>query len=199
MTPTPTKKQRIKELIADGNYSASDVARMVGTSIANVWKEKSNLRRSNLVMGQKVERSEKSFLVASSAHDIVRSNMSRTRGGKEEYRELLDLPMITSEDLKILYRELCEGKKPDEIIAAHGFHPEVVEAEYRRVNKLDSRSLLHRIVNEVIMFKLGLRGEELIAKYRREGELSEDEVIELLKANTDAASALAFGATRFHP
>jgi predicted ArsR family transcriptional regulator len=54
------KKARIIELLSSGNQSAQEIAMIVGTTPANVWKEKSRLRsRSLFVSRRTVEQSTK--------------------------------------------------------------------------------------------------------------------------------------------
>ena len=54
------KRDRILELASGGNYSTQEIAHIVGTTAANVWKEKSKLRASGaLVKRRKVEQSIK--------------------------------------------------------------------------------------------------------------------------------------------
>ena len=55
----PSKKERIHELFYGGNYSDQQIARIVGTSVANVYKEKSTLRKSGFLLRHKVERSDR--------------------------------------------------------------------------------------------------------------------------------------------
>ena len=53
----------------------------------------------------------------------------------------------------ILYREFKSGKKPIDILAEYGFHPEAVEIEYRRFIELSERDndeLLKQLMLNVI-------------------------------------------------
>lgn len=45
---------------------------------------------------------------------------TQSKAASVEYHELLDIPPIDSESMKKLYTNIIAGKKPDEIIAAHG-------------------------------------------------------------------------------
>lgn len=186
-----TKKERIRELSSDSTLSARDVARIAGTTEANVWKEKSNLKRSGLMVRQKVERSDKTVLLATDSQDaLIRGISTRNGTTRQEYQALLEIPPIDPEGMKILYSDLLEGKKPAEIIAAHGFHPDVVEVEYRRVNKLDPRSLADRIITDYVV-NPGPKNAEIVKKFRNGGEISEDEVMELLIESTNAGTEAA--------
>jgi hypothetical protein len=188
------KKERIRELIFKGSYTDQEIARMVSTTIANVWKEKSQLR--GVLMRQKVERSDKTVLLTSAPQDLYGIAASRRKGIRHDYEELLDIPPIDSAGMKILYNDINAGRRPNEIIAAHGFNPLVVQTEYNRSNVLHHDSLLKRIISEVIIWKTGYRGIQLLEKYENEGHLSEDDIIQLLKEHTQAAQEVGAGIQR---
>jgi|SRR5215471_7682879 hypothetical protein len=177
----PTKKERIHDLVSDGRYSDEDIARIVGTTIPNVWKEKSTLRKSGVFVRHRVERSDRTLLVASAAQGLY---ATPKKTASLEYQELLNIPQIDSEGMKILYTNIIEGKKPNEIIAAHGFHPAVVETEYHRSQKLHRDMLCKRIIFEVLVMKTSIKGNTLIDKYKEQGWISDDDLIELLKEYT---------------
>jgi hypothetical protein len=135
-----TKKARITELLVSNVHSDKQIAGIVGTSIGNVWKEKSNLKaRGYLVSRKTVERSERSdetiLLATQSEHNLVSGlpqAISRTRNGvragfKNGHYQFLSLPGFNEDSMKTLYREFNEGKVPTHILAEHGFHPEIVE------------------------------------------------------------------------
>jgi hypothetical protein len=183
MTPSlpsnrPTKKERIRDLISDGQYTDEDIARIVGTTIPNVWKEKSTLRKSGVFVRHRVERSDRTLLVTSAAQGVY---ATQKKTASLEYQELLNIPAIDSEGMKKLYTSIIAGKKPDEIIAAYGFHPAVVETEYHRSQKLHQDMLSKRIIYEVLVLKTSTKGNALIDKYNEQGWISDDEMIELLK------------------
>jgi hypothetical protein len=176
-----SKKERIHELISDGQYSDMDIARIVGTTIPNVWKEKSTLRKSGVLVRHRVERSDRTLLVNPAAQGVY---ATQRKAGTLEYQELLNIPPIDSEGMKKLYTDILAGKKPDEIIAEHGFHPSVVEAEYHRSQNLHHDMLLKRIISEVLyvyVMKTNKKVTELIDKYNEQGYISDDDLIELLK------------------
>ena len=183
MTPSlpsnrPTKKERIRNLISDGQYTDEDIARIVGTTIPNVWKEKSTLRKSGIFVRHRVERSDRTLLVTSAAQGVY---ATQKKTASLEYQELLNIPAIDSEGMKKLYTSIIAGKKPDEIIAAYGFHPAVVETEYHRSHKLHHDMLCKRIISEVLVMKTSIKGNALIDKYNEQGWISDDDFIELLK------------------
>jgi len=175
----PTKKERIHDLVSDGRYSDEDIARIVGTTIPNVWKEKSTLRKSGVFVRHRVERSDRTLLVASAAQGLY---ATPKKTASIEYQELLNIPPIDSEGMKKLYADIIAGKKPDEIIAAYGFHPAVVETEYHRSQKLHLDMLCKRIIFEVLdLWKTSIKANTLIDKYKEQGWISDDDLIELLK------------------
>ena len=90
----------------------------------------------------------------------------------------------------------AEGKKPDEIIAAHGFHPAVVEREYHRSQKLHHDMLSKRIISEVLIWKTSKKGTALVDKYNEQGYISDDDLIELLKEYTLTMHQLGVTAQR---
>jgi hypothetical protein len=126
----------------------------------------------------RVERSDRTLLVTSAAQGLY---ATPKKTASLEYQELLNIPQIDSEGMKKLYTNIIEGKKPNEIIAAHGFHPAVVETEYHRSQKLHHDMLCKRIISEVLVWKTSYRGNALIDKYNEQGWISDDDMIELLK------------------
>ena len=161
-------------MTAYGQYTDENIARIVGTTIPNVWKEKSTLRKSGVLVRQRLERSERTMLVASAAQGVY---ASQKKTASLEYQELLNIPAIDSEGMKKLYTSIIAGKKPDEIIAAYGFHPAVVETEYHRSQKLHHDMLCKRIISEVLLMKTSIKGNTLIDKYNEQGWISDDDLI----------------------
>ncbi|MGA9154286.1 MAG: hypothetical protein WBZ36_27200 [Candidatus Nitrosopolaris sp.] len=174
----PTKKERIHELISNGEYSDEDIAKIVGTTIPNVWKEKSTLRKSGVLVRHRVERSDRTLFVTSGAQAVYGT---QSKAAIAEYHELLDIPPIDSDGMKKLYSAIITGKKPAEIIAEHGFHPAVVETEYARSQKFHHDMLSKRIISEVLLMKTSKKADDLIFKYYQQGYISDDDLIELLK------------------
>jgi biotin operon repressor len=186
-----TKKERIHQLVSDGQYTDEDIARMVGTTIPNVWKEKSTLRKSGVLVRHRIERSDRTLLVTSAAQGVY---ASQKKTASLEYQQLLNIPPIDSEGIKKLYTSIIAGKKPDEIIAAYGFHPAVVETEYHRSQKVRQDILSKRIIYEVLVLKTSAKGTALIDKYNEEGWISDDDMIELLKEYTESMFQLGMQA-----
>jgi hypothetical protein len=123
------KKARIIELLSSGNQSAQEIAMIVGTTPANVWKEKSRLRsRSLFVSRRTVEQSTKRM---NDETIVVSADERRSRSNNSYYR-FLNLPQLDMNAIKKLYDEFRTGKKPVDIIADNGFHPEVVARDYER-------------------------------------------------------------------
>jgi predicted transcriptional regulator len=50
-----TKREQIIKLLSEGNHSTKNIARMVGTTEAYVWKEKSKLKTSGLLITRDTE------------------------------------------------------------------------------------------------------------------------------------------------
>ncbi len=61
----------------------------------------------------------------------------------EVERELLSVPPLNEEQLKLLYSDFIAGKTPGTIIKERGFHPQVVEIEYNRFLRIDKMVPLH--------------------------------------------------------
>ena len=128
-TKPKNKKARIIELLSSGNQSAQEIAMIVGTTPANVWKEKSRLRsRSLFVSRRTVEQSTKKM---NDETIVVSADERRSRSNNSYYR-FLNLLQLDMNAIKKLYDEFRTGKKPVDIIADNGFHPEVVAREYER-------------------------------------------------------------------
>lgn len=174
----------------------------LNTSIENVWKEKSLLKsRAGLILSksttQQSKKQSEMILYDPEGERGDRSSTAlqqikqRKSTGLSDY--LIDIPQLDSEGLKTLYSEFKSGKKPIDILAEHGFHPEAVEIEYRRFIELgerDSDELLKRIMLNVIQKgyeKEPVRNiniKTLIDLYRQRGYLTNNEVLELLALYT---------------
>lgn len=88
----------------------------------------------------------------------------------------LNIRDLDEDGLKRLYTELKDGKKPQ-----HGFHPEVVEKEYQRFSRLNEHNILGSF-QKIIVDSLSCIGNmTLTSKLEREGHLSVNEFIELIK------------------
>jgi len=111
------KKEKIIKLLSEGNYTAKNIAKMVGTTEAYVWKEKSKLKTAGLLIKRDTE-----VISRTSQLNIYNSNNN----------SLLNIPQLAPEGLSKLYTEFRLGKRPAQVISEYGFHPELVESEYQR-------------------------------------------------------------------
>ena len=193
-----SKRQQIWRLVSEGNLAPRDIALRLNTSVENVWKEKSLLKsRAGLIVSRSTTHESKKqsemMLFDREGEQGDRSSMalqkikSRKSTGLSDY--LIDIPQLDSEGLMTLYREFKSGKKPIDILAEHGFHPEAVEIEYRRFIELSERNndeLLKQIMLNVIQKgyeKEPVRNiniKTLIDRYRQRGYLKINEISELL-------------------
>lgn len=175
-----SKKDRIFELLSSGNHSAQDIARIVGTTPANVWKEKSRSKSGRTLVSRKktVELSTKK----TSDEMIMVSADARRSRSDNNYNRFLDIPQLDTEGVKRLYSEFRTGKKPIDIIADNGFHPEVVAEEYNRYlqfNSLDIGSLQKRYISSIMNYPIP-KAQPLFKDYQAKGYLTVDEFLELL-------------------
>jgi biotin operon repressor len=162
------------QLLSEGNLSTKDIARIVGTTEAYVWKEKSKLKTSGLLISRDTE------VISKTSQLNIYANNS-----------LLSVPQLDAEGLKKLYSEFVIGKKPAEVIAEYGFHPELVENEYQR--------LLRFVESDIVVlqkkFFLYLKQDlltannntinSLVEKFRKDGKLTIAEFITLIKSLLD--------------
>ena len=181
-----------------------DIALRLNTSVENVWKEKSLLKsRGGLIVSRSTTQESKKqseiVLFDPEGDQGDRSSMalqkikSRKSTGLSDY--LIDIPHLDSEDLMTLYKEFKSGKKPIDIIAEHGFHPDAVDIEYRRFIELSERDndeLLRQITLNVIQKgyeKEPVRNiniKTLIDRSRQRGYLTKNEISELLALYIEA-------------
>ena len=165
------KKKMILKLLSEGVYSTKDIARIVGTTEAYVWKEKSKLKTAGLLVRRDTQ------VISKTSHLSIYTNNS-----------LLKVPQLDTDGLRKLYGELLNGKKPQEIIADHGFHPELVESENQRFQRLvenDIDSLQKKFIahfeRDLLITNNNTIGL-LLEKYKNDGKLSVDEFINLIEA-----------------
>lgn len=193
-----SKRQQIWRLVSEGNLTTRDIALRLNTSVENVWKEKSLLKsRAGLIVSrsstQESKKQSEITLFDPEGEQGDRTSMalqkikSRKSTGLSDY--LIDIPHLDSEGLMTLYKEFKSGKKPIDIIAEHGFHPEAVEIEYRRFIELSERD--NDGLLKQIMLKVNQKGYEkepvrniniktLIDRNRQRGYLTNNEISELL-------------------
>jgi hypothetical protein len=178
------------------------IAVKVNTTVENVWKEKSLLKsRGGLVLSRRTTKqsNKKSELILFDPDGEqedgsgITSEKIRSRKNTNLSDYLIDIPQLDSEGLRTLYREFKSGKKPIDILAEYGFHPDTVEIEYRRFMQLserDSDELLRRIM--LNMIQRGYENEPvrnrnikaLIDLYRQRGYLSHNEILDILALYT---------------
>ena len=180
-----------------------DIALRLNTSVENVWKEKSLLKsRAGLIVSrstQELKKQSEIMLFDPEGEQGDRSSMalqkmkSRKSTGLSDY--LIDIPQLDSEGLMTLYGEFKSGKRPIDILAEHGFHPEAVEIEYRRFIELSERD--NDELLKQLMLKLIQKGYEkepvrniniktLIDRSRQRGYLTKNEISELLALYIEA-------------
>jgi hypothetical protein len=171
------KKDQIIDLLAEGK-SVKDIARIVHTTEANVYKEKSKAR--GLYLRRKT-RSDEMVMVAG---DLDTSSLPSRRLKSEgnHHYQYLNVPGLDREGIKKLYTEFKEGKKPADIIADHGFHPEVVEKEFQRfleMNQHEFNIFQNRIISTIIK-RPSKYTKGLVEKYKTQGVLTDNELSEIL-------------------
>ena len=93
----------------------------------------------------------------------------------------LDVRELDEEGLKTLYTEMKDGKKPADIIARYGFHPEVVEKEYQRFLRLNEHNIIGAFQKQIIPYFRFVLNVDLVDKFDREGFLSVNEFKELIE------------------
>ena len=102
---------------------------------------------------------------------------------------MINVPQADTESLRKLYGELLGGKKPEQIIAEHGFHPELVENENQRFQRLVENDINSLISKFFANFEEDLRNANnnstislLSQKYTNERRLTVDELMNLIKS-----------------
>ena len=173
------KKEKILDLLAEGKLSVKEIARTVNTTEANVYKERSKAR------GLLIRRKTRSDEMVMMAGDVDTSSLPSRRLKSEgnHHYPYLNIPDLDGEGIKKLYTEFQAGKKPPDIIANHGFHPEVVEKEYQRFMKMNERDIdvfQNRIISTVIK-RPSKNTKPLVEKYKTNGFLTDNELSELVR------------------
>jgi hypothetical protein len=185
------KKEQILDLLAEGKLSVKEIARIVDTTEANVYKEKSKAK------GLFIRRKTRSDEMVMVAGDVDTSSLPSRRLKSEgnHHYPYLNIPDLDPEGIKKLYTEFNAGKKPPNIIADHGFHPEVVEKEYQRFMKMNERDI-DVLQNKVIsdLKRPSKNTKPLLEKYKTTGFLTHYELFELitLKVKDDIEQDIDF-------
>jgi hypothetical protein len=172
------KKEQIIGLLSEG-YSVKDIARMVQTTEANVYKEKSKAR--GLFIRRKT-RSDEMVMVAGESDSFAALPSQRFKPVSNNHYHYLNIPDLDADGIKKLYSEFKLGKKPDDIIAGHGFHPEVVEKEYQRFLKMNERDIdlfQNKLISDIID-RPSRFTKALLDKFKTRGFLTEPELSKLI-------------------
>jgi hypothetical protein len=173
------KKEQILHLLAEGKLPVKEIAKIVHTTEANVYKEKSKAR--GLYLRRKT-RSDEMVMVAGESDSFALPSQRLKPEGNHHY-QYLNIPALDSEGIKKLYTEFKDGKKPVDIIADHGFHPEAVEKEYQRFMKNNERDIdvfQNKIISTVIK-RPSKNTKPLVEKYKTNGFLTDNELSELVR------------------
>jgi hypothetical protein len=186
------KKEQILDLLAEGKLSVKEIARIVHTTEANVYKERSKAR--GLLIRRKT-RSDEMVMVAGEPDTSSLPSRRLKPDGNHHY-PYLNIPDLDREGIKKLYTEFNAGKKPPNIIADHGFHPEVVEKEYQRFMEMNERDidvLQNKIISDLIK-RPSKNTKPLLEKYKTTGFLTHYELFELitLKVKDDTERDIDF-------
>jgi hypothetical protein len=150
-----------------------------------VWKEKSKLRSTrSLVKRRTVEQLTKK------RDETIMVSTEELRKRDNTHYEYMNITALDKDGLMQLYREFNRGRKPCDIIADHGFHPEVVEKEYDRflqLNEKDIDSLQRAYIPSLYKYPIEPidESEALFSKYKTKGYLNNDDFIKLLKLKSD--------------
>ena len=180
-----SKRKMIRDMLThDKDYSAHEIAKVVGTTPGNVWKEKSKLKANGLQIGSQSRR--RGQVSESKDETIIIPQDGRRRATPDIYNynhhyRFLNIRDLDEDGLKTLYTELKDGKKPVDIIAQHGFHPEVVEKEYQRFSRLNEHNILGSFHKKIIESLSCIGNMTLTSKLEKEGHLSVNEFIELIE------------------
>jgi hypothetical protein len=188
-----SKGQRIRDMLtSDKDYSPQKIAKAVGTTLGNVWKEKSKLKAKGVQISQSRRRAEVS---ESKDETIIIPQDGRRRATPDIYNynhhyRFLNIRDLDEDGLKTLYTELKDGKKPVDIIAQHGFHPEVVEKEYQRFSRLSEHNILGSFQKKIIEPLSCIGNMTLTSKLEKEGHLSVNEFIELIELRLNQSTEI---------
>jgi DNA-binding Lrp family transcriptional regulator len=200
---TKTKRQQILELVLrHPQYSAHEIANRVGTTIENVWKEKSKMGSKGLIARRTrakktAERKDDTMLFLPSTTNLggesdstlkntvqSRSLALKTKSSSDDgsYLRYLNISPVDTEGMKRMYQEFKHGTKSVDIIAEHGYPPTVVEVEYRRFLRLQAteiQELQTFIGDQLVKYPLELGALE--QKYKETGILTIEEMNEVVK------------------
>lgn len=164
----------------DNKYSAREIARSVGTTEGNVFKEKSRLKATGVLSDQRL--SFFSHSVGDETLTLARAE-AKTLVTRPDFAPLTEIPPLKPEDLKKLYVEFQNGMTPVQVIAGNGFNPMLVEHEHNRfcrMNGLDLKPLVHELIEAFNLDKNEL-SDPHIQKTVRDGITSNDDIRKLIE------------------
>lgn len=164
----------------DNKYSAREIARSVGTTEGNVFKEKSRLKATGVLSDQRL--SFFSHSVGDETLTLARAE-AKTLVTRPDFAPLTDIPPMKPEDMKELYVEFQNGMTPVQVIARNGFNSMLVEYEHNRfcrMNGLDLKPLVHELIKAFNLDKNEL-SDPHIQKIVRDGITSNDDIRKLIE------------------
>jgi hypothetical protein len=164
----------------DNKYSAREIARSVGTTEGNVFKEKSRLKATGVLSDQRL--SFFSHSVGDETLTLARAE-AKTLVTRQDFVPLTDIPPMKPEGLKELYVEFQNGMTPVQVIARNGFNSMLVEYEHNRfcrMNGLDLKPLVHELIKAFNLDKNEL-SDLHIQKIVRDGITSNDDIRKLIE------------------
>jgi Leucine-rich repeat (LRR) protein len=180
-----SKRKKIREMLTgDKDYTAQEIAKAVRTTLAYVWKEKSQLKANGPQIGSESMRRAQVSESKDETSFIPKDGRRRVTPDSYNYNHhyrFLNIRDLEEDGLKTLYTELKDGKKPADIIAKHGFHPEVVEKEYQRFSRLNEHNIVGSFQKKIIESLSCIGNLTLTSKLEKEGHLSVNEFIELIR------------------
>ena len=121
-----------------------------------------------------------SWLQENPTQSALPSQRLKTVSNNSHY-PYLNIPDLDADGVKKLYSEFNAGKKPADIIANNGFHPEVVEKEYQRFMKMNERDIdvfQSKVISD-IKKQPSRKTRPLLDKYKITGFLTANELSEL--------------------
>ena len=185
------KKEQIIALLSEGKLSVKEIAKTLDTTVANVYKERSKARA---LLVRRKTRSDETLMVAGESESLALPSQ-RLKPDVNHY-QYLNIPALDADGIKKLYSEFKAGKKPADIMAEHGFHPEVVEKEYQRFLKMNERDIdvfQNKIISAIIK-QPSKNTKPFLEKYKTKGYLTHDELHEsyALKLREDVERDIEF-------
>lgn len=183
-----TKRDLIARMLldTDRDLSVEQIASELGTTKGNVLKEKSILRSMGILQKRNI-----GVFSGTAEGDIFALSRSETKMliPQPSYGSLIEIPPLGIEELKLLYSEFKQGKGPSDVIAAHGFHPSLVEYEYRRFIRLNNLNI-HAVLTHIIS-KFGLKNDKMFADLlhgiEKNGIPSTNELLQVIDAVRDCS------------